>query len=77
MSWEIVVGIITLVGFVATVGTWTSKLSHTLTVLNEAINSLRETVREFKANSKTEHEAIMKRIDDHEDRIRELEKNPR
>ena len=74
MSWEIVVGLITLVGFIATVSSWTSKLAKTLTVLNDAINQLRETVKEFKSNSKAEHEAIMKRIDDHEDRIRELER---
>lgn len=77
MSWEIVVGLITLVGFIATVSSWTSKLAKTLTVLNDAINQLRETVKEFKAHSKTEHEAIMKRIDDHEDRIRTLERGER
>lgn len=74
MTWEIVVGLITLVGFIATVATWTSKLAKTLTVLNDAINSLRETVREFKVDSKEEHKAIMRRIDDHEERIRELER---
>lgn len=74
MTWEIVVGIITFVGFIATVATWTSKLAKTLTVLNDAINSLKETVKEFKADSKEEHKAIMRRIDDHEERIRELER---
>lgn len=74
MSWEIVVGLITLVGFIATVSSWTSKLAKTLTILNDAINQLRETVKEFKSHSKAEHEAIMKRIDDHEDRIRTLER---
>ena len=73
MSWEIVVGIITLVGFVATVATWASKLSKVLTVLNDAIIQLRETVKDFKADSKEEHKAIMRRIDDHEARIRKLE----
>lgn len=73
MSWEIVVGLITLVGFIATVSSWTSKLAKTLTVLNDAINQLRETVKEFKADSKEEHKAIMRRIDDHEERIRKLE----
>lgn len=69
MSWEIVVGIIALVGFLGTVSSWVWKLSGTLTRLGEGLNSLSD----FKARAKEEHREIHETLDNHEVRIHDLE----
>lgn len=81
MSWEIVLGIIALVGFVGSVATWISKLSKTLGVLESTIKVLNETISEFKHNSHSVHEKIFDRLSedektlgDHEGRIKILER---
>lgn len=81
MTWEIVLGIIALVGFVGSVATWISKLSKTLGVLESTIKVLNETISEFKHNSHSTHEKIFERLTDdektlqnHEGRIQSLER---
>jgi hypothetical protein len=81
MTWEIVLGIIALVGFVGSVATWISKLSKTLGVLESTIKVLNETISEFKKNSHSTHEKIFERLTDdemtlqnHEGRIQNLER---
>lgn len=81
MSWEIMVGIIALVGFIGTVGTWISKLSKTLGILENTIGILNRTIDEFKTNSSQTHEKMFDRItkdemtiENHEVRIKDLEK---
>ena len=81
MSWEIVIGIIALVGFIGTVGTWISKLSRTLGILENTIGILNRTIDEFKTNSSHTHEKLSDRItkdemtiENHEVRIKDLEK---
>lgn len=69
MSWEIVVGLITLVGFLATVSSWVWKLSGTLTKLTDGLKSLSE----FKCTATAEHQKLRDDIDDHEGRIVSLE----
>lgn len=69
MTWEIVLGIIALVGFLATVSSWVWKLAGTLTKLTDGLNSLSE----FKKNADEEHEKIYTKLDDHETRIHDLE----
>lgn len=69
MSWEIVVGIIALVGFLGTVSSWVWKLSGTLAKLSDGLNSLSD----FKKNADREHRAIHETLDDHELRIHDLE----
>lgn len=69
MDWEIVVGIIALVGFLSTVSSWVGKLAGTLTRLTEGLNSLSD----FKKNADEEHEKIHSKLDDHEIRIHDLE----
>lgn len=66
MSWEIVTGIIALVGFVATIATWSGKLSRTLASLETTLNALRDTLEELKENNRESHKDIYKRLDDHE-----------
>lgn len=71
MSWEIVVGIIALVGFLGTVSTWVWKLAGTLTKLGDGLTALSD----FKANADKEHKEIHETLDDHEIRIHDLEHN--
>lgn len=80
MTWEIVVGIIALVGFIGSIGVWVSKLSTTLATLSTTIELLVNTVKEFKANSHDTHTKLFERLgehslqlSDHETRIKILE----
>jgi hypothetical protein len=73
MTWEIVVGIIALVGFLTTIGTMVGKLVHTLTRLDLTLKAL---IAEDKANaerSKADRKEIRRQLDDHELRIHDLE----
>lgn len=69
MSWEIVVGIIALVGFLGTVSSWVWKLAGTLTKLGDGLNSLSA----FKTKADNEHKEIHETLDNHELRIHDLE----
>lgn len=69
MTWEIVLGIIALVGFVISVGTIVAKASHTFAALNAAISALTEALKEFKKDSKTDRKELHDKVDDHEKRI--------
>ena len=84
MTWEIALGIIALVGFIGTVGTWISKLSKTLGILENTIGILNRTIDEFKRSSHTTHEKLFERltkdektIENHEVRIKDLENERR
>ncbi len=73
MTWEIVVGIIALVGFLITIGTMVGKLVQTLTRLDITLKAL---AAEDKANaerSKADRREIHRQLDDHELRIHDLE----
>ncbi len=80
MTWEIVVGLIALVGFVGSIATWFSKLSKTLGVLESTIQTLNKTIDEFKRNSHETHRELFvkfgnheKTLENHEGRIKSLE----
>lgn len=84
MTWEITLGIIAIVGFIGTVGSWISKLSKTLGILENTIGILNRTIDEFKKNSHTTHEKLFDRltkdenkIENHEVRIKDLENERR
>lgn len=66
MSWEIVLGIIALVGFIITVSSPMLKLNTSITKLNETINSLRDTVAKNDQDNKQSHQRIYDRLDKHE-----------
>ena len=57
MTWEIVAGIITLLGAVGIIIGWTSKIASTLSQLSSAVDNLNDTVKEFKGdqNALIEH----------------------
>lgn len=73
MTWEIVAGIIALIGVFGTVATWSSKLSRTLASLEATLEALRGTLKELKANNTESHKEFYRRLDDHESRIDRVE----
>lgn len=73
MTWEIVTGLIVLVGFIASIATWVSKLTKILTSLEDAIRQLRETLTEIKTNNREDHKRIFTTLADLERRVREVE----
>jgi uncharacterized protein YoxC len=74
MTWEIVVGIISLVTFFISVGAVVYKLSRALAVLETTIRALSDTIRELRTNSHDTHKQLFDRVEDHETRITVLEK---
>lgn len=82
MSWEIVVGIITLVTFVITVGTLLFKLSAVLTRLDVTVKDMQEANKADRKRKEAEHEEIFDTLDahgqqlnNHEMRIHDLERS--
>lgn len=69
MSWEIVAGIIALVGFIGTIATWSGKLSRTLASLETTLHALRDTLEELKKDNRASHKEFYDRLDDHHDKI--------
>ncbi len=82
MSWEIVVGIIALVGFVVSIGTLLFKLSSVLTRLDVTVKDMQAANKADRERKEAEHaemydtlEAHGKRLNDHEMRIHDLERS--
>ena len=73
MSWEIVVGIIALIGMFSTIATWASKLSRSLSSLETTLKGLDETLQELKDNNHESHKEFYKRLNEHDCRIAKLE----
>lgn len=73
MTWEIVTGIIALVGFVVTVATVTSKYSGVMAKLEATLTALNETLEELKENNRASHKDIYNKLGDHDKRISKLE----
>ena len=69
MSWEIVVGIITLFGFVISIGKLISNNTKALTELQCSIDSLKKSLKRDENNLKV----IEEKVDNHEIRITKLE----
>ena len=69
MTWEIVVGIIALAGFIGSVATWISKLAKTLGVLDATLRVLDATIKELKENEKRTHEKLFAKVDEHEKQL--------
>ena len=69
MTWEIVVGIIALAGFIGSVAKWISKLAKTLGVLDATLRVLDATIKELKENEKRAHEKLFGKVEEHEKRL--------
>lgn len=73
MTWEIVVGIIALIGVFGTVAGWASKLAKTLTSLETTLKILNKTLDELKQSNKESHNDIYHKLNEHDGRIARLE----
>lgn len=80
MTWDIVVGIIALIGVFGTVGTWTIKIGKTLATLESTITALKDTIKSLRDDTKEDIKSVdsrltddEKRIENHESRIIKLE----
>lgn len=73
MTWEIVTGLIVLVGCAISVGTIVYKLANILTKLESAIESLRETISLIKSSNAEEHTRIFEELKTLSQRINEIE----
>lgn len=73
MTWEIVVGIIALIGVFGSVGTWSLKMGRTLATLETTIKSLRESIDIFRGEYMKAQDKTDKRIDKAEERIEDHE----
>lgn len=73
MTWEIVTGIIALVGFVVTIATYSSRQSSVLAKLEATLTALNETLEELKENNRASHKDIYNKLGDHDKRISKLE----
>lgn len=83
MTWEIVAGIITLVGFVGIIIGWTSKIAGTLSQLSAAVDNLNDTVKQFKGDQNAliehvgHHDVMLERYDviisKHDEEIKDLQ----
>lgn len=73
MTWEIVVGIIALVGFIGSIAAYVAKLSRTLAMLETTLQVLNTTLKEMKESSKTTHRELFAKIDKHEETLSQHE----
>ena len=82
MTGEIVVGIISLVGFVVSIGTLLFKLSAVLTRLDVTVKDMQKANADDRKLKEAEHKEMFEILDehgrtlaDHEMRIHDLERN--
>ena len=73
MTWEIVVGIITLIGVLGTVAAWASKLSRSLSRLETTLKALDDTLQALKDTNHESHKEFYKRLNEHDCRIAKRE----
>lgn len=84
MTWEIVLGIISLMGMAGLVIGWTSKIAGTLSQLSTAVDNLNDTVKQFKGDQNVliehvnHHDVMLERYDviigRHDEQIKDLQK---
>lgn len=75
MTWEILSALIIIVGCLVTLGGVLVKLVRTLTRLDDTMAQLRVDLNRQHDENKESHRRIYDRLDDHEQRIVELERN--
>ena len=69
MTWEIVVGLIALLGAFLSAGTQVAKLSRTLAMLEAAVKELKTILEELKSDNREEHVRIRETLASHEKRL--------
>ena len=75
MSWEIMSALIVIVGTLVSLGTVLAKLIRVLTRLDDTVKQLRADLDRQREENRESHKRIYDRLDDHESRIVELERN--
>ena len=73
MTWEIAVGLFTLLGMAVSLGTVLAKLVRALTRLELTISTLETTLAELKSGNDAAHREIWDEIEEHDERITKLE----
>lgn len=75
MTWEILSSLIIIVGCLITLGGVLVKLVRVLTRLDDTMRQLRGDLDRQREENRESHKRIYDRLDDHESRIVELERN--
>lgn len=75
MTWEIMSALIVIVGTLVSLGTVLAKLIRVLTRLDDTVKQLRADLDRQRVENRESHKCIYDRLDDHEQRIVELERN--
>lgn len=75
MTWEIMSALIVIVGTLVSLGTVLAKLIRVLTRLDDTVKQLRADLDRQREENRESHKRIYDRLDDHEQRIVELERN--
>lgn len=75
MTWEILSALIVIVGTLVSLGTVLAKLIRVLTRLDDTVKQLRADLDRQREENRESHKRIYDRLDDHEQRIVELERN--
>lgn len=75
MTWEILSALIIIVGCLITLGGVLVKLVRTLTRLDDTMAQLRVDLNRQHDENKESHKRIYDRLDNHEQRISDLERN--
>ena len=75
MTWEILSALIVVVGTLISLGTVLAKLIRVLTRLDDTVKQLRADLDRQREENRESHKRIYDRLDNHESRIVELERN--
>ena len=75
MTWEMLSALIVIVGTLISLGTVLAKLIRVLTRLDDTVKQLRADLDRQREENRESHKRIYDRLDDHEQRIVELERN--
>ena len=73
MTWEIVLGIATLLTMGGTIITFSSKLTKSIASLEMSIKALNDNICELKQSNKEQHKEFYHKLDNHEGRLMVLE----
>ena len=75
MTWEMLSALIVIVGTLISLGTVLAKLIRVLTRLDDTVKQLRADLDRQREENRESHKRIYDRLDAHESRIVELERN--
>lgn len=65
MAWQIIAGVVGIIGCAVTLGTLLVKFTSALSSLETVVSLLKETVDKFKDGAKVTHKEIFDELEDH------------